>query len=45
MKRDDTTAKPECAMRTGGAFVVRKLSQVAMRRHVGAMVRTLSTNH
>lgn len=45
MKRDDATARLECAMRAGGAFAVGKLSQVAMRRHGGAMVRVLSINH
>lgn len=41
MKRHDTTARSDCAARSGGAFVAGAVWQVAMLRNRGAMISTL----
>jgi len=39
MKRHDMTAKRNCALRAGGAFVTGAALRVAMPRNPGAIIR------
>jgi hypothetical protein len=41
MRRHNNTAERNCAARAGGAFVAGAMSQIAMRRNRGAIVRAL----